>query len=189
MRRHWQQLIATVHHIRGDWTVNHRDVFRPSFQALANYRFGVWNQSLPLAIRLATAPLYWIPLWFIRGVYGISLPRTTVVGKKLKLGHNIVIHPYSRIGDYCTIRQNVTIGAKSLSTYRQAPTLGNSVSIGAGAVLLGGIQVGDSATIGPNCVVMTNVPAQAVVYIPPPRMMIRTAAKPVVEGPTVTEGK
>jgi serine O-acetyltransferase len=128
---------------------------------------------MPAPFRFMLAPLYWVPFWFVRAFFGIELPCTARVGRKLKLGGTgIVIHRDAVIGDNCSVAQNVTIGAKTIATFKQHPTIGNRVIIGAGAVLIGRIRIGDDAAIGPNAVVMTNVPAGARVVMPPPRIIV-----------------
>lgn len=110
----------------------------------------------------------------VRNVYGIEIPRTTSLGHRVKIAHQsgIVIHPDAVIGDDCVIRQNVSIGAAAGDAARftgQAPVLGRNVSVGAGAVIVGGITVGDNAVIGPNVTVISNVPEGARVMAAPPR--------------------
>ena len=89
------------------------------------------------------------------------------------IGHQsgIVVHANAVIGDECFIRQNVTIGATSFERADEAPTLGRGVSVGCGAVILGGITIGDRAKIGPNAVVMVDVPADTSVFVSAPRML------------------
>lgn len=76
----------------------------------------------------------------------------------LKLPHptGVVIHQDVSIGCGCMIMQQVTIG--QLADGR-VPRIGSNVYIGAGAKVLGGIEVGDNARIGANAVVLSNVPA------------------------------
>ena len=62
----------------------------------------------------------------------------------------------------------------------QGPTLGNNVDVGAGAMILGKVNVGDGARIGANAVVMMNVPAGAMAVAQPARIMTpppRSASK------------
>ncbi|MDH3604288.1 MAG: serine acetyltransferase [Candidatus Tectomicrobia bacterium] len=101
------------------------------------------------------------------------------MGRRCFIPHQsgIVIHPFSEIGDDCLIRQNVTLGAASRDKPAGAPKLGNQVHIGAGAVLLGNITVGDGAKINANAVVMTNVPEGAFVFNPPPKTLKNPRSK------------
>ena len=81
-------------------------------------------------------------------------------------GIGCVTHPNTVIGNYCHIAANVTFGAKWSSKDADnslAPVVGDYVEIGAGAVLLGGIRVGNHASIGANAVVNSDVPDNCVV--------------------------
>ncbi len=68
-----------------------------------------------------------------------------------------VINGYCEIGDDCRLRQNVTMGVRRADDL-SCPKLGTNVDVGAGAVLLGGITVGNNAVIGANAVVVIDVP-------------------------------
>lgn len=84
-------------------------------------------------------------------------------------GVGVVIHEKTIIGHHCKIFQNVTIGQKIVSEHEPdgVPIIGNYVTIGAGACLLGNITIGDHAVIGANAVVTRNVaPYSVVVGVP-----------------------
>jgi serine O-acetyltransferase len=150
---------------------NGRSWDRPGFRAVAAYRFGVWLMARPWLIRAVLYRIY-RPLYrFVRNHYGIELPLTTKVGRRFAIGHQggIVIHPRAEIGDDCLIRQNVTIGGAGRS--REGPHLANRVEVGVGAVIVGPVHIGDDVRIGPNAVVMTDVPAGATVVALPPRVI------------------
>ena len=162
--------------VREDWRTN-GGIARPGFQALAVHRFGVWKHALePKLLRLPFTLVYRVLNVFVRNVYGIELDVQTRIGRRVLIGHQhgIVVHPNAVIGDDCVLRQGVTIG-QDRDTRGQgpgpAPRLGERVQLGAGAVLTGGIVIGDDARIGPNAVVMVNVPAGAIVSAPPARIM------------------
>lgn len=88
--------------------------------------------------------------------YKVDVPATTRLPHQ---GMGIVIHPNSIIGENCIIYQNVTIGANGKPKFgNDAPTIGDNVMIGAGAVLLGKIKIGNNAMIGANAVVVEDVP-------------------------------
>jgi serine O-acetyltransferase len=70
----------------------------------------------------------------------------------------IVIARSAILGENCTIRPNVVIGVRN----GKYPVIGNGVDIGAGSLVLGGITVGDHATIGAGAVVLEDVPPGAV---------------------------
>lgn len=79
------------------------------------------------------------------------------IGRNAMLPHpnGVVIHPHAIIGDDCVIMQQVTIGEIRAG---QVPVVGDKVYIGAGAKILGGIRIGDGASIGANAVVLQDVP-------------------------------
>jgi serine acetyltransferase len=71
----------------------------------------------------------------------------------------IIVNEFSTIGENCKIFHQVTIGEKN----GKAPTIGDNVTIYPGAKIVGGITVGNNAVIGPNSVVVKDVPDNAVV--------------------------
>ncbi|WP_306295734.1 serine O-acetyltransferase [Arthrobacter sp. STN4] len=95
----------------------------------------------------------------VEWLLGVEIPWGTQIGVPLRLYHGvgIVINDQSVIGRNVGIRQNVTIGNKGTSG--PCPVFGDNVEIGAGAIILGGVQVGDGARIGAGAVVTKDVPA------------------------------
>ncbi|MCK0090492.1 hypothetical protein MWU77_06795 [Rhodococcus sp. F64268] len=115
------------------------------------------GQALPPGLRRFYHPFYYC---VVDIVMGISLPLQTEVGPGLILRHGqgVVISWKSRIGAECEIHQNVTLGEKDGA----APQLGNNVTIGANAVLLGGVVIGNGAHVGAGTVVLSDVPQGAI---------------------------
>lgn len=109
------------------------------------------------------------------GMLGIELPASTEVGAGLRLRHGvgIVVNPATRIGRGVMIRQHVTLGNRRSTA--DCPVIEDDVEIGAGAVIIGAVTVGRGARIGPNAVVVRDVPPGAVVYSP--RSEVRPAAE------------
>ncbi|MBD2090418.1 serine acetyltransferase [Microcoleus sp. FACHB-1515] len=159
----WQQ-------IKEDWEAHGRDWTLPGFRAVAVHRFGVWRMSVqPKLLRAPFSLLYRSLYRKVRNTYGIELPYTVQLGRRVVIEHQggIVIHGYSHIGDDSIIRQNVTLGLRHLDRLMDAPKLGKRVNVGAGAVILGNVSIGDNANIGANAVVLADVPAgQTAVGIP-----------------------
>lgn len=157
--------------LREEWEYYDREWSRPGFRAMVSYRFGYWRRGLAFPWR----QLLYVPgrilQRYVRNHYGIELHPTAQIGQRLNIvhQHGIVIHHFARIGDDCSIQQGVTLCCAT--RLHEAPRLGNGVKIGANAVLIGGIEIGDNATIGPNAVVTMNVPAGATVFAPPPRII------------------
>jgi serine O-acetyltransferase len=160
--------------LREDYAANTRMFWAPGFQALAIYRLGVWCDSIRSRfIRFPVRLLHRLLYVLVRNFYGIELPVRTRVGRRLRIvhQHGIVIHPHAVIGDDCILRQGVSIGALRAGAGTEPPVLGDRVEVGAGAILIGPIRIGNDAVIGPNAVVMTDVPAGAMVVAPRARIM------------------
>ena len=81
--------------------------------------------------------------------------------------HGVFISRYAKIGADCWIYQNVTIGEIG----RAAPAIGARCIIGAGAVIVGGITIGDDVKIGAGAVVHFDVPASCTVVAQPARVI------------------
>ncbi len=78
------------------------------------------------------------------------------MGKGILIDHGagVVIGETTVVGDNCTIYQGVTLGGVGLNKGKRHPTLGNNVSVGAGAKILGSFEVGDNCTIAANAVLL-----------------------------------
>lgn len=83
--------------------------------------------------------------------------------------HGVYISRYATIGKGCRIYQNVTIGEVG----GRAPRIGDHCLIGAGAVLVGDITIGNRAKIGAGAVVSVDVPEGCTVVAPPPRILYK----------------
>lgn len=190
MRKEYRLIRSLAGQIREDWTLQ-RDWTLPGFRAIAVYRIGRWVYVRREGILRNIAFRFYLAMYrYVRNHYGIELPATTRVGRRLLLGHQsgIVIHPHAEIGDDCMIRQNVTIGSVTPDrVFQEAPKLGNGVQVGAGAVIVGKVIIGDGARIGPTAVVLTNVPAGASVFVTPPRI-IQLAKRPMKKEGTSPKG-
>lgn len=147
-----------------DYRSHGREWTRPGFRTLFWHRFGNWRMTV--CSKLLRAPLSMIYRWgyrHCRNVYGIEIPYTVTVGRGVVVEHQggIVVHGSTVIGDGSIIRQNCTLGIRSLDRLDDAPVIGRRVNIGAGAVIMGRVIVGDDAAIGANAVVLQDVPAGA----------------------------
>lgn len=132
-------------------------LWSPGFQALAGYRLCRWLVKKRIPI---------LNIFVQRAVEiltGISIPPTAELGKGIFIPHfgGIVINSGSKLGDFCTISHDVTIGNKRPGG--GAPVIGDNVYICAGAKVLGEITVGDHCIIGANAVLMESVPPNSVV--------------------------
>ncbi len=102
----------------------------------------------------------------------IEIHPGAVIGRRFFIDHGsgVVIGETAEIGNDVLIYQGVVLGGTSLEKKKRHPTLGNEVVIGAGAVLLGPITVGDGAKIGAGSVVIRDVPPEKTVVGVPARV-------------------
>jgi serine O-acetyltransferase len=156
--------------IKEDWIAHGKDWTKPGFRAVAVQRFGVWRMNIQsLLLRAPMSILYRALYRKVRNTYGIELPYTVKLGRRVIIEHQsaIVIHGYSTIGDDCIIRQGVTMGNRYLDRPYDAPKLGARVNVGAGAKIFGNVTIGNDVNIGANAVVLIDIPAgQTAVGIP-----------------------
>ena len=162
--------------IREDWDTHDRDWTLAGFRALAVYRLGVWRMGIRSTwLRKPMSFIYNILFRHVRNHYGIELPYTARIGRRVLIAHQgtIVLHEHAEVGDECIIRHGVTLGAPSHRRSHDAPRLGKGVQVGAGAMILGDIEIGDYAAIGANAVVTSNIPPGAKVLVAPSRIIPR----------------
>ncbi len=95
-----------------------------------------------------------------RNVTGIEIHPAAKIGKGLVIDHGmgVVIGETAEIGDNCTIYQGVTLGGTGKDVGKRHPTLGNNVMVGAGAKVLGPMNIGDNTKIAANAVVLDKIP-------------------------------
>lgn len=97
--------------------------------------------------------------------YGFEIFETTDIGPGFYLGHfgGVVIHPNTVIGKNVNIAQGVTIGQTNRGPKAGVPVIGERVWIGANAVVVGAVSIGDDCLIGPGAYVNFDLPPRAVV--------------------------
>ncbi|HAX9712279.1 serine O-acetyltransferase [Serratia marcescens] len=97
--------------------------------------------------------------------YGIEIPHQASIGEGLLIPHfgGIVIHPNVKIGKNCTILQGVTIGNNLFKSREDVATIGDNVTIAAGAKIVGPVTIGDNVTIGANSVVTSDIEPNCIV--------------------------
>jgi serine O-acetyltransferase len=142
-------------------------ILQPSYWAVAVYRFGRWTRRAPRIVAPFFHGLYFFGYCTVRLATGIDIPRTAEFGPGLLIHHfgGIIIHPQSRIGARCTLRQGVTIGSRRDG--EMPPQIGDDVEIGAYAQILGDIFVGSRTRVGALTLVLKDVqPDSTMVGIP-----------------------
>ena len=110
--------------------------------------------------------------------YGFQIYPETSIGEGFYLGHwgSLVINPKTVIGKNCNIAQGVTIGQQNRGKSAGVPVIGNRVWIGANAVIVGKITIGDDVLIAPNSYINFDVPAHSVVSGNPATVVSRENA-------------
>lgn len=106
--------------------------------------------------------------------YGFQISAKTRIGEGLYLGHwgAIVINPSAKIGKNCNISHGVTIGQTNRGDKKGVPIIGDNVWIGANAVIVGGIKIGNNVLIAPNSYVVNDIPDDSIAVGNPARTMI-----------------
>lgn len=117
----------------------------------------------------------------VRFFTGVEIHPGAKIGRRFFIDHGmgVVIGETTEIGDDVLIYQGVVLGGVSHKKIKRHPTIGNQVVIGAMAVLLGPIKVGDHAKIGAGSVVISDVPAESTVVGVPGRIILEKELKRV----------
>jgi serine O-acetyltransferase len=140
----------------------------------------LWLHRLAHKLRQEGVPL--LPRWisqFNRFVTGIEIHPGARIGHGLFIDHGsgVVIGETAEIGDNVTIYQGVTLGGTGKETGKRHPTVGDNVIFGAGAKVLGAVDVGDNAKIGAGSVVVSDVPKNSTVVGNPGRPVLLRGQK------------
>jgi len=108
-----------------------------------------------------------------RWLTGIEIHPGAVIGRRFFIDHGmgVVIGETTIIGDDCTLYHGVTLGGTSWNKGKRHPTLKNGVVVGAGAKILGPIDIGENARVGSNSVVIKAVADGATVVGIPGRVV------------------
>lgn len=126
----------------------------PGVQALLAHRVAhaLLGAGVPLAPRAIA--------YLTRAVTGIEIHPAARIGPELFIDHGsgVVVGETAEIGRRATLYQGVTLGGTGFQRGKRHPTLGDNVTVGSGAKLLGPISVGDGAKVGANTVVVEDVP-------------------------------
>jgi serine O-acetyltransferase len=116
---------------------------------------------------------------------GIEIHPGAQIGRRLFIDHGmgVVIGETAIVGDDVTLYQGVTLGGTGKEKGKRHPTLGNNISIGSGAKLLGNITIGDNCRVGAGSVVLRSVPANSTIVGVPGHIVLRDGQRVVITDP------
>lgn len=147
--------------------------FYPGLQAIALHRIAhqLYKYRLPIIPRLIS--------YIARFITGIEIHPGAKIGQGFFIDHGmgVVIGETAIIGDNALIYQGVTLGGTGKESGKRHPTLGKDVVVGAGAKVLGNIEIGDNVRIGAGSVVLRNVPSDCTVVGVPGRIVYRSGVR------------
>ncbi|MDT4290242.1 serine O-acetyltransferase [Methylomonas sp. MO1] len=131
----------------------------------------LWHADWKLTARLLAA--------FARWLTNVDIHPGATIGKRFFIDHGagVVIGETAEIGNDVTMYHGVTLGGTTWNKEKRHPTLGNNVLIGAGAKILGAINLGDNVRVGANSVVIKDVPPCCTVIGIPGRIIQQKGIK------------
>ena len=130
----------------------------PGLHAIWTHRLShaMWRAGARLPARLLSQ--------VARAATGVEIHPGAQIGRRFFIDHGmgVVIGETAEVGDDVMLYHGVTLGGRSLEPVKRHPTLGDGVTVGAGAKVLGNIVLGHGAQVGANAVVTKDVPSMAV---------------------------
>lgn len=139
----------------------------PGLHALISYRMAhkLYTWKVPFIPRFMT--------YLTRIITGIEIHPGAKIGKRFFIDHGegVVIGETAIVKDDVLIYQQVTLGGTGKDEVKRHPTIGNGVIVGAGAKVLGNIEIGDGVRIGAGSVVVNDVPEHSTVIGVPGRIV------------------
>jgi serine O-acetyltransferase len=156
----------------------------PGLHAVWGHRFShwMWVHNLKFIARMFSQ--------IMRGLTGIEIHPGAKIGPNFFIDHGmgVVIGETAEVGARVTLYHGVTLGGTSLNKGKRHPTLEDDVVVGAGAKILGAINVGANSRIGANAVVVKSVPANSVVVGVPGQVVVRSQPR-AVSSPDLDHGR
>ena len=149
----------------------------------------VWAHRI--AHRMWREPLLRLPARLLsqaaRFLTGIEIHPGARLGRRLFIDHGmgVVIGETAVIGNEVLLFQGVTLGGRSMRHGKRHPTLGDNVTVGAGAKILGAVSIGSGAQVGANAVVITDVPPEHIAVGIPARIRPNPGSSVDVDDPAI----
>lgn len=123
----------------------------------------IFKKPLPIIL-----DAIWLDLFM-----GSEIPAETQIGPGLRLchgGRGVFLHPHSIIGRNATIYHRVTAGVSG-GDASNIPHFGDNVYVGTGALIIGGVTLGDGCKVGAGAVVTKDVPPGSIAVGNPARLL------------------
>jgi len=141
----------------------------------------LWGRRLHLVARCLSE--------FARFINGVEIHPAAKIGEEVFIDHGtgVVIGETAEVGDRVLMYQGVTLGGTGKQRGKRHPTVGNGVTLGAGAKILGAITIGDRSIVGAGSVVLKSIPANATAVGVPARVVAQNGKR--VEEPSLEHGK
>lgn len=161
----WDNLIADTRRLReiksksAPWYVLESLLFENGYQAVVLHRLAHWFKSHRVPV-LGPAIARWNHF-----LTGVDIAPAAKIGPGLRIAHGtgIVVGNGVEIGGDCLLMHGVTLGAPTQARIGDMPTLGDRVTVGAQASVIGPVKVGDDAFIGAHALVTRDIPAGSLV--------------------------
>jgi serine O-acetyltransferase len=150
----------------------------PGLQAVWAHRLShwLWSHGMRFLARFVSQ--------VARLFTGIEIHPGAEIGRRLFIDHGMgTVIGETAIVDDVTLYQGVTLGGTGKEKGKRHPTVGNNVSIGSGAKLLGNITIGDNCRVGAGSVVLRSVPANSTIVGVPGHIVLRDGKRVVITDP------
>jgi len=162
-RRHTKVFLTFVQ----EWMSSPEFRYLNSFRRTQYYFYQVANgeKNLRYYMNLFAFQFYNVGLNRKSRKYHFQIPYETKIGKGLYIAHygRIIIHPKAVIGHNVNISTGTVIGTQFRGAKKGSPNIGNYVWIGANAIIVGNIRVGNNVLIAPGAYVNFDVPDNSIV--------------------------
>ena len=176
MRRDLDSVVERDPAARNAWEVA---LLYPGVHAVWSHRVSnwLWRRDRKLTARTLSQAARWAT--------GIEIHPAATLGDGVFIDHGagVVIGETAEVGDDVTIYHGVTLGGTSLEHGKRHPTIGDRVTIGAGAKVLGSLTVGHDSRIGANAVLVRSVADNSVVVGVPGQVIARTRKHTAADRP------
>jgi serine O-acetyltransferase len=129
-------------------------LFSPGMHAVWWYRVAhwLWTADHRLAARAVT--------YLARLLTGVEIHPAAELGRRVVIDHGtgVVIGATAEVGDDVLIYHRVTLGSRRPTTGKRHPTIGDGVLLGAGATVLGPVEIGAGCRVGAGALVLDSQP-------------------------------